>query len=310
MMKRILPPLNALRVFEAVARHGSLTEAAKELNVTHSAVSQQIKTLESFFEQRLFIRRSTGVELVPGAAPLFDSLQTIFAQIAIASEKLMSTRGVRRITLNTTPSFAMCWVIRRISEFQRQDPKIEVVIEVNNDDEFKREHSSEDLIIRRYSIKRSGYVCTRLANDDLVAVVNRDLYDIDDLTHPRDITRHNLLHMKSRIFGWANWMEKAGVSNAENLRGQVFDHFFLCIEAALMGMGIALVPKIFVSRELAEKRLTLLFPDIRVVGSGFFAFYQSDSEKVSEITKIIDWLAIREHGVPSTDLDVDWQSYS
>src|SRR6266851_3831215 len=123
-----LPPLKALKAFEAAARTRSLTAAAEELHLTQGAVSQQIKLLEEYFDQALFVRGPRGVEPTARAKIFQEDVRASLDRIALASEELRQAGVVRTLRVNTTPSIAVRWLIPRLSSFQMDDPRIRVLI--------------------------------------------------------------------------------------------------------------------------------------------------------------------------------------
>ena len=143
-----LPPLKALRVFEAAARTRSLTLAAQELHITHSAVSQQVKLLEAHFGQPLFVRGPRGVEATAQAKLFYEEVRASLDRIALAAEQFAQAGAVRSLRVSATPSFAVRWLLPRLSSFQIANPRIQVLISTSVEglDELKEPF---DLIIRR-----------------------------------------------------------------------------------------------------------------------------------------------------------------
>lgn len=306
-MRRLLP-MKALQVFEVAARYESVTKAARELNVSHSAVSQQIKGLEHHFNQKLFRKKGNGVELTPKARTFLQDIRQGFDILELASENLSSSGVLNRIRVNSTPSFAMRWLIPKVAEFQRENPKIEVRIETSDTDEIEQLSNNFDLIIRRYPMKRAGMSCERLMDDEAVAVMSPRLAELSKIKEPRDLLNCNLLHIKSRISAWPNWFRKAEIQSNETLKGQVFDHFFLSLEAAINGSGVALAPKELVAFDLEEGRLINAFPDISIVGSGFYGLYNGKDRSTYNVEKFINWLSLEDQKKSFSKLDVDWNS--
>lgn len=305
---RRLPPLKALRAFEAAARHESVTRAARELNVSHSAVSQHIKALEHHFGQKLFHKKGNGLELSPKARTFLHDVRQSFDLLAVASENLSSSDILNRIRINSTPSFAMRWLIPRIAEFQKTHPKIEVRIETSDTDEIENITDNFDLIIRRYPMKRPGMACDRLMDDEAIAVVYPQMIQDLNIQDPHDLLNGNLLHIKSRISAWPNWFRKAGIQSNETLKGQVFDHFFLSLEAAINGSGIALAPKAMVTLDLHEGRLENAFPDISIIGSGFYGLYNAQDRSAHNVKRFVDWISLEGQREDIDTLDVEWTS--
>ncbi|MBN9673694.1 LysR substrate-binding domain-containing protein [Roseibium aggregatum] len=307
---RRLPPLKALHAFEAAARHESVTKAADELNVSHSAISQQIKLLEHYFNQKLFRKKGNGLELMPKARNYLQDIKQSLDLIAVASENLSSSGVLNRVRVNATPTFTTQWLIPRTADFQRAFPRIEVRIETSTTDELRMEAENNDLIIRRYSMKQSGMECVRILDDETIAVISPGLLSGNHIEEPADLLNYNLLHIRSRISAWPNWFKKAGIEASRTLKGQVFDHILMSIAAARNGAGICLTPRIFVEEELRDNRLVNLCPDITVVGSGFYALYDGQNRSIRNIEKLIDWLTRRSPDSRPNDADIEWELYS
>lgn len=307
---RRLPPLKALHAFEAAARHESVTRAAAELNVSHSAISQQIKILEQHFDQKLFRKKGNGVELTPKARTFLQDLTESLDQIAVASENLSVSPIVNRISVNATPTFSVQWLVPRVAEFQRQFPKMEVRTETSTTDVLSKEYDSSDIIIRRFPMKRTGMECTRILDDVTIAVAAPALVESEPPEHPSDLFRYKLLHIKSRISAWPNWFRKSGIETSQTLSGQIFDHIFLGLASARSGAGICLCPRVFVEDELAAGRLVALFPEHFVVGSGFYALYDTKNRNLRNIERFIGWLRQDATGSETPPQDVEWELYS
>ncbi|WP_265518268.1 LysR substrate-binding domain-containing protein [Nitratireductor luteus] len=307
---RRLPPLKALQAFEATARHESVTRAADELNVSHSAVSQQIKALEQYFNQKLFRKKGNGLELMPKARNYLQDIKQSLDLIAVASENLSSSGALKRVRVNATPTLATQWLIPRVADFQRAYPTIEVRIETSTTDELRNEAENNDLIIRRYPMKQSGMVCTRLLEDETIAVVSPRILEDRHVAEASELLNYDLLHIRSRISAWPTWFRKAGIESSQTLKGQVFDHIFLSIAAAKNGAGICLTPRAFVEQELEEGRLVNLCPDVVVIGSGFFALYDKQNRSIRNIEGLLDWLMRRVPNGTPDGMDVEWELYS
>ncbi|WP_417842599.1 LysR substrate-binding domain-containing protein [Thalassospira sp.] len=306
---RRLPPLKALHAFEVAARYESVTKAAKELNVSHSAVSQQIKALENHFNQKLFQKKGNGLELTPKARSYLQDIKQSFDLIAVASENLVNSGVLNRVRVNATPTFSVQWLLPRVAEFQRAYPRIEVRTETSTTDELKKEYENNDIIIRRYPMKQTGMECVRLLDDETIAVASPALLANRKLSEPSELLEFDLLHIKSRISAWPHWFRKAGIEASQTLKGQVFDHIFLSITAAKNGAGICLAPKVLVEQELREERLVKLFPDTVVVGAGFYALYEKKNRSIRNIESLLDWLKLNGTSVNPEKQDIEWELY-
>ena len=287
---RRLPPLSALKAFEATARLSSVTAAAEELGVTHSAVSQQIGLLEDYFGQKLFVRPGRRIEPAPAALALLEDVRLALDRIAIASEHL-ARRGMHRIfSISATTSFALRWLIPRIAAFQKEQSSIELRLVTSVSDGIGHMDEAFDFIIRREPMQRSEYACRRLVEDSMTPLMSPDLFARHRFTSASDLTAAPLIHMRSRPDAWKRWLVAQGADVQDTLEGPFFDHFFLTLEAALQGMGIALAPRALVERDIDAGRLVAPFPDLTLDGPGFHVLYRAELEADRHAQKVLDWL--------------------
>lgn len=271
-MRRI-PPLHALRAFEAAARYASVTQAADELGVSHSAISQQVRSLEDYFGQALFHRNGRRVEPTEAARALLDEVRTAFDRIAIAADQFRVRNGSAAITVNATPSFAMRWLIPKSSTFQLANPAVNVVVETSLSDEIDHLTKSYDFIIRRAPMRRADHTCVKLLADHATALLAPKLASTLSFDRPEDMRRAVLLHLKSRPDAWQRWFEVSGVTLAEPPPGPYYEHFFLTLQAAINGLGIAVGPLALIEDDLAHDRLLAPFPQHLLTGPGFHVLY-------------------------------------
>jgi LysR family transcriptional regulator, glycine cleavage system transcriptional activator len=285
---RKLPPLNALKAFEAAARHESLTTAAEELRVTHSAIGQHVKQLEGFFHQPLFLKQGRRLKLTPQARAYLEDVRTCFDRLALASERFAEStrRGIIRV--NSTPSFAMRWLIPRLSSFQLKNPGIEVRVTTSVSDSIDHLDAGYDVIIRRDRMSRPSYICQRFLDDVSIAVASPDLAGIEAVRSPCQLLP--LLHMRSRPDAWVRWFRAAEVPVTETLSGPFYDHFFLSLQAAITRLGVALAPRVLIEDDLATGRLKFVLPHVAVEGAGFFALFRARPAKDLELGSFVAWL--------------------
>ncbi|MET1255753.1 LysR substrate-binding domain-containing protein [Aliikangiella maris] len=268
---RKLPPLNSLKAFEAVARLSSITEAANELYVSHSSISQHIRQLESYFDQKLFIREGRGLRPTEQAKVYLKYVRSCFDQLAVASE-LLAYRGNRKIiSVNATPSFALRWFIPRSSEFQINHPNIELRVSVSNNDGVAHLNEPFDVIFRREPIRLTDYQSFLLFADQSTPVMSPTLYDSLRPESVEDLLKGNLMHMRSRPQLWHDWFNRFAkkIDNNKVNFGPFYDHFFLSLQAAISGHGIAIGPYALIEDDLKSKQLVAPFPDKVVDNHGF-----------------------------------------
>ncbi len=293
---RQLPPLRALRAFEAAARHASVGAAAAELCVSHSAVSQQIKILEAHFGRPLFRRSGRGIAPTAEAGSYLEDVRACLDRLAVASERLSRRAPGRVLKINATPSFAMRWLIPRTSSFQMANPSIELRISTSTSDEIGQLGEPYDFIVRRDVMRRSDHACRKIADDVSTVLVSPDFARTHPLGVPRDLLRVPLLHLKSRPDAWKRWLRESRIAVGETVGGTYFDHFFLSLQAAIAGQGAAIGPYALVQDDLASGRLVAPFPELTIAGPGFHVLYPTSLASERPGRLFLDWLAAQAAG--------------
>ena len=287
---RRLPPLNALKAFEAAARLSSVTAAANELGVSHSAVSQQLTLLEDYFGQKLFLRPGRRVEPTPVALALLEDVRIALDRLAVASEQLTRRGGQCIFSISATASFAQRWLMPRIVAFQCGHANIELRVATSLSDGVSHLDAPFDFIIRREPMERAGYICRLLVQDQVTALLSSECNQRRVLEHPQEVLSLKLLHMRSRPEAWKRWLTAQGVEVQDTLDGPYFDHFFLSLEAAIHGLGVALAPLALVEGDLAAGRLFAPFLQRTLDGPGFHLLYRAELEGDRHGQRVLEWL--------------------
>jgi len=275
-----LPPLNALRVFEAAARHLSFKEAAAELHITQAAVSHQIKTLEDFLGIELFRREGRGVQLTEAGRSSLPKLREGFDALAAAVETIHVRSAETQLVITAPPVFAARWLMPRLAEFGRRAPDIEVRVvgssrmvdagaldsaKLLGDLDLRGETSGVEIHLGAGDYP--GFRADRLFSVAMVLVASPDLEP--PLREPADLAQHVLLHddaldLVAHGNAWQKWLEAAGVADrVDGARGPHFSTNMLSIEAASQKLGVALALRPMVDADLASARLVEPF-DIEV----------------------------------------------
>ncbi len=258
-MTRQLPPLNALRAFEAAARRGSFTRAAEELCVTQGAVSRHVGTLESWLESRLFVRGRRGIELTESGEAYFRVVQAALDQIEFGTRRLRATPGQPRLRIKLPPTFAIRWLIPRLARFHAAHPRVDVQITTSHQ---RADFGREDVDASIHSEPRppSGPGFRRLFGETLVPVCAPALLaDGPPLVHPGDLARHVLLCSMNRPGDWPAWLAAAGTSGIDGNSGLKFENAALAYQAAADRLGVMVAVKAFVQDDLASGRLVAPF---------------------------------------------------
>ncbi|MGW1424546.1 LysR substrate-binding domain-containing protein [Bradyrhizobium manausense] len=297
-----MPPLAMLRSFEAAARHGSMSRAATELNVTHGAISRQIASLEQLLDSRLFVRKARGVQLTDQGTRFFHGVFSGFERIRAAVDDLRSDRRRRPVTITTTPTLASRWLMPRLAEFQQSYPN--VIINVRSKVEL--EELADPSI--DFAIRYGGGNWLSSTSELLISVNSYPVCSPSFLAKhgpfdtPEALLHLPLIHDVTRQW-WIDWFLAAGTRVEDLSGGIVVDEFGLAIQFALDGYGVALARDALIQRELQSGILVRLF-EVSVVPR--FAFYlaRDAARPLSRDAQLLfSWLkaksAARSHSSPS-----------
>jgi len=263
-MSRRLPPLNALRAFEAAARHLSFTKAAAELNVTPAAISHQIKALEEIVGAPLFKRLTRALALTKRGRDALPVLSEGFDLLDDAATLLTDTPDNDIFTVTTAPAFAAKWLVPRLDEFQEFNPGINVRIDASITLVDLRVDNI-DVAIRYGSGDYPGHLAERLFDEEIFPVCSPKLMSgPHPLKRPEDLAHHILLHSgyakTDRAYPeWRMWLKSAGAQDVDWRKGPEFSHENMTVQAALAGHGVALVNTSLVSDDLASGALVRPF---------------------------------------------------
>ncbi|CAG4892618.1 LysR substrate-binding domain-containing protein [Paraburkholderia saeva] len=253
-----LPPLNALRHFEAVARLGSFAAAASDLHVTHWAVGKQIRLLEDWFGVPLFERRSRGVVPTDEGAALLNDVKGAFARLSSSVTRLRHESATRRITgvvrVNTPASFALCWLIPRLADFQVHYPDIDVRVSTTSR-RLRYVGDAFDVGVRSGPEDAAGLMSTTLMPDLRLPACSPAVLQSHPIRTVADLRNHTLLHSTSTRTAWSDWLREAGSPGLQGARHLDFDHVFLQLGAASEGLGVTLASLPLIEREIAAGRL-------------------------------------------------------
>ena len=253
-----LPPLNALRHFDAVARHGSFAAAAAELHVTHWAVGKQIRLLEDWFGVPLFERRARGVVLTDEGAALLNDVSGAFERLAVGAARLRHDQFAPRVSgvvrVNVLASFALCWLLPRLADFQSRYPEIDVRLSTTSR-KLRYVGDAFDLGVRSGPEHGPGLVSRPLVADLRLPACSPALLRQHPIRSVDDLRHHTLLHSASTRTAWSQWLGEAGAPGLRAARHREFDHAYLQFAAAVEGLGVTLASLPLIERDLAAGRL-------------------------------------------------------
>lgn len=298
----VLPPLTALRAFEAAARHGSFKGAAAELHVTPAAVSHQINALEEHLGVTLFRRLTRKVRLTAAGEAGLADLSAAFALLAQGVDKMRAEETGGALTVGTTPSFAAKWLILRLENFRRTHPGLDVRIDARIDlVDFARD--DVDLAIRYGRGVYPGLHVDTLARVVAIPVCSPALLQgPDPLREPADLRHHTLLHEDWEPYGggwvdWEMWLRSAGVTGVDPTKGPRYNHTELVIEAAIDGQGVALVNTVLAQKDLESGRLVRAF-DLGIQSDfGYFLVCPPAALAKPKVAAFRDWMLAESRSV-------------
>lgn len=259
-----LPPLDALRAFEAAARHLSFTRAAQQLFITQSAVSKQVHALESALAVRLFERKTRALLLTAAGERLQRAVAAAFAELRAASADL---RGGDEptVTLATTQAFASFWLIPRLADFRRHHPGIDIRISADTR-LVDLDRGRFDAAVRYLQDRNAPATALRLFGDTVLPVASPALLKtVGPLAKPADLARHVLLvyedgEQRRPWLSWPAWLEMAGVADLRPAGSVAFNQYEPTIRAALDGQGVALATQALVADLLRVGKLVAPLP--------------------------------------------------
>jgi len=292
-----LPPLNALRAFEAAARHLSFKNAARELCVTPTAISHQIKMLEDYLHLELFYRLTRSLKLTPEGEAMLPKVREGLECFAAAVENARIDQPQGRLIVVAPPSFAARWLVPRLKRLYALEPQLSLhlvgSLQAIENAEADATFAYESIDLREGDSPLAicfgngdypGFHVDRLFASDYVAVCSPKLLEGErPLRHPMDIRRHTLIHddtianERARP-SWEEWARLAGVSDVDTNAGPHFCDSGLALVAAIDGLGIALASKPLAAAEIAAGRLVAPF---KVAVQQPYAYYLVAPEAIS-----------------------------
>jgi DNA-binding transcriptional LysR family regulator len=282
-----LPPLTSLRLFEAAGRRLSFKLAAEELNVTPSAVSHGIQSLEEWLGVALFARSHRSLILSGAGAAYLPRVREALELLAKATEAVPGRRPSGRLSVSVAPTFGVRWLVPNLHRFSAKHPDIEVTLDtVFNSVEFPRD--GVDLAIRRGQGNWPGLYAVCLMMEDLVPVCAPRMAEA--IGSAADLAAHSLLQVTSVADDWTEWAELAGVTGLDLSRGLRFDTIHMALEAAAQGLGVAIGRMPFIAADLAAGRLTPVLGPLRRGRTGYWLVTNRESLSRPEVVSFRDWI--------------------
>jgi len=288
-MRPRLPPLNALKAFEAAARHESFTRAAEELCVTQGAVSHQVKALEVELAVKLFNRERQRLIITEAGRDYLTVVRDALYRIAIGTERLQQRQSAGVLTVSTSPDFAAKWLVHRLGHFAEAHSGIDLRVSATlHHVDFAREEV--DLAVRHGDGNWPGLETVRLSAEQLFAVCSPKLLSgRRRLGRPADILKFPLIHLDSRA-DWTNWLQGTGITDAEVIHGPVLNRASMVIDAAINGQGVALARTTLAAWDIINGRLVRPFPESIPVSRTYWIVCPKATAALPKIMTFRDWL--------------------
>ena len=291
-----LPPLNALRAFDAAARRLSFTKAAEELNVTPGAISQQIRQLEDYAGTPLFKRTGRSVLLTDAAQAALPMVREAFESIGEAGRVMRAPARKGRVMVSCAPSFAAKWLAPRLERFHEAHTGIEAWVSADMQlTDFNT--ADADLAIRYGRGYYEGLKSEKLMDETVLPVCSPNLLEGPDaLRRPADLTAHTLIHDESQendpsCPDWASWLRARGVDGVDAQRGPRFNQAVLVIEAAVNGRGVALAKRAIAATDLEAGRLIAPFADgTTPIDFAYWLVWPKGRHLSPDVRAFIDWV--------------------
>jgi LysR family transcriptional regulator, glycine cleavage system transcriptional activator len=286
---RKLPPLNAVRTFEAAARHVSFTKAANEIHVTHGAVSRQVAVLEKWFGIPLFRRTASQVTLTEAGQSYYREVTGILDRLELASKDMRHQAASTTLRVNAPPTFTMRWLIRRIAAFQRRRPDVELRLTtalgpINAND------SGLDVGIRGNEGELPGWRSHHFMTELIAPVCHVDLLKHHKIQSPRDLAQLRLLTYLTEPYDWQQWFARAASRMATDQETLRFEQMYFALQATQERMGIGLFPLFLVIDELIAGELCVPFGELGVRQRDYLCFYRVEHETWPIMAAFRDWL--------------------
>lgn len=299
MARDLLPSIGALVAFESAARHLSFSRAAAELHLTQGAISRQVRELETRLGLPLFERINQRVFLTDAGDAYRKEVTRILGNLSAATERTMaSAGGAEVLNLAVLPTFAARWLVPRLPRFLVDHPQATVSFSVRNEP-FSFTDTPLDAAIHFGEPTWPEAICDFLCFEEVYPVAAPTLRERCGLDSVEAIAQAPLLHQSSRPTAWADWFTANGLPTAGAYRGSRFDQFSMIAEAAVAGLGVALMPRFMIETELASDRLVPLTEQPLDAGKAYWFVYPEAKVRSRLVRSFGDWLKA-EAATPST----------
>jgi LysR family transcriptional regulator, glycine cleavage system transcriptional activator len=285
-----LPSITCLQAFECIARHGSVTLAAQELNLTQSAVSRQICGLESLLDVPLFERVRQRLIITDAGKLYLNGVSSALAALREATSQIMACGGnTSYLNLAVLPTFATCWLMPRLSSFLEKHPGV-IINFATRLSPFDFRQEPFDASIHYGLPSWPGAVCHHLLDEETVPVCSPRFKAVHRIRKISDLARVTLLHQTTRTEAWAEWFEDADIRNGHPLRGPRFEQFNMIVQAVVCDLGVAILPRILIQEELASGKMVQLFDRTKRSNSSYYLAVPESKSSLVLVSAFMTWL--------------------
>ncbi|MFY1662831.1 LysR substrate-binding domain-containing protein [Pseudomonas sp. Pseu.R1] len=282
------PPLRAVRTFEAFARHGGVNAAARELDISASAISHQLRLLEEFLQQPLTFRQGRNLILTEEGREYYRAIRSAFAVLRSATDHVREKSAMRQVTISLIPLFGINLFIPRLPTFLSENPGLDINVTYANHRSYPSD--AADISIRFGTGHWPGYHSEPLISGAMAAFCSRAfLQRHGPIEAPDALADLPLLHDEERGT-WAQWFQAQGVRHPAALNGLLFEDGQLALTATLTGLGCALLREPLVAPYLASGELVKLFDATVDDGRGYYLCRRADSELSREGLNLYGWI--------------------
>lgn len=286
-MKRKLPSIAALECFDAVMKTGHVTQAASSLNLTQSAVSRQIKTLETYVQQPLFKRQQKRLIPTEAASQYADAIAPILDTLEAKTLKLMTWGAFDKVlNIGLLPTFGSRWLIPKLGRFTSNYPDIQINITTGlTHDDFT--NAKTDVALQYGDGNWPGYTSHLVQEEHVVAVASPSLLDAKN---SNDLYAYDHLHMRTRPKAWQYWLDANAYSDNKPKQGTQFENFTMMIEAARSGLGVAVLPEMYIRTDIEAGRLKAAFGPPIKSKEAYYLVYANHIKDSYKVRAFREWL--------------------
>ncbi|MDV7340604.1 transcriptional regulator GcvA [Terasakiella sp. A23] len=289
-MRRHLPSFTSLICFDASARHLNFTRAAEELNLTQSAVSRQVRNLEEFVQTDLFHRVKKRLVLTDEGSKYAKAIEEHLTGLEQETLKILTKdQNDTRLNVGTFPTFGSRWLIPHLHDFTQKHPEIQFNM-VTGLGPFDFKAQDIDIAIQHGDGNWDDVEATKLVEETVVAVCSPTLILKETEITPETALNYTLLNLQTRQYAWPEWIEAQNITPKTMVSGPNFETFSMMIRAALSGLGVAIIPDMYIRDELASGQLLSPFGPAIQSQRGYYLVTTPKKKDMQKVAAFMDWV--------------------